>query len=99
MMRRAAPLALLLALAAAAPAAAQSSSALRRAADAVGGPAAVSGLKTFSYRAAGEAFVFNEGFTPGAPPASAATFTATVRHRVGASEAVRLDSVRKSRGT
>jgi glyoxylase-like metal-dependent hydrolase (beta-lactamase superfamily II) len=97
--RRAVPLAVLAALVSAAPAAAQAPTALDRAVDFVGSPDALDDLRTFSYRASGEVFVFNEGFTPGARPGRAATFTANVRYRLRGADAVRLDSARNSLGT
>ena len=94
------PLALFALLLGAAPAAAGTSpSPLEQAVDAVGGEAALGGLRSFSYRSSGEVFVFNEGPAPGSPPGRAAQFTATVRHRIAPTEAVRLDLVRNSRGT
>ena len=101
-MRAAAPAAALLVvlvLALAAPAAAGTPEALDRAVEAVGGEDALEQLDGVAYDAEGQAWIFNEGFTPGGPPTSAATFTARVQQRVAGRDAFRLELQRNSRGT
>jgi glyoxylase-like metal-dependent hydrolase (beta-lactamase superfamily II) len=72
--------------------------ALRLAVQAVGGPQALRGLRSFRYAATGNRWIYDEGFRPGDRAKPSATFDETVRYALGAPNMVRVDAVRTSSG-
>ena len=72
--------------------------ALRLAVNAVGGPQALRGLRSFRYMASGSRWIYDEGFRPGEAAKPSATFTEQVRYALGAPNMVRVDAVRTSSG-
>ena len=75
--------------------------ALRAAVAAVGGAAALAGLRSFSYTSEGRRWIFDEGLRPGDRAAPSATFEEDVRYTfptAGRGNRVRVDAVRTSLG-
>jgi len=75
--------------------------ALRLAVNAVGGPQALRGLRSFRYLASGNRWIYDEGVRPGDRAKPSATFDERVRYVVanrGTPNRVRVDVVRTSAG-